>query len=251
MSTREKPPGLLSFNDLKRAVADDTIDTVIVALPDMQGRLMGKRVTGDFFVASEHHGTHFCTYLLGTDMEMRTPPGFARTTWESGYGDWLADPDWSTLRRIPWLEKTALVLADARDDKTRELIDIAPRSMLRKQIERATTMGLTPMMASELEFYLLRGSYEELADGGYHAPVAFGAYNEDYNLFQATKAEPLYRQFRNQLSAAGVPIECSKGEAAPGQHELNIRYGHALESADRHALFKHGVKEIASRTATP
>jgi glutamine synthetase len=244
MTTRDKPAPF-TFNDLRRAVADGSVDTVIVAIPDMQGRLMGKRVTGDFFVESAHHGTHFCTYLLGTDMEMRTPAGYARTTWESGYGDWLADPDWSTLRRIPWLEKTALVLADAREDKSRELIDIAPRSMLRKQIERAAAMGLIPMMASELEFYLLRGTYDELADGGYHAPTPFGSYNEDYHLLQATKAEPLYRQFRNQLSAAGVPIEFSKGEAAPGQHELNIHYGHALESADRHALFKHGVKEIA------
>jgi glutamine synthetase len=117
--------------------------------------------------------------------------------------------------------------------------------MLRRQIERAAAMDVIPMMASELEFYLLRGTYQELADGGFHDPRPFGSYNEDYHLLQGTKAEPLYRQLRNQLTEAGVPIEFSKGEAAPGQHEINIRYGTALESADRHALFKHGVKEIA------
>jgi glutamine synthetase len=178
-------------------------------------------------------------------MEMRTPEGYARTNWETGYGDWLADPDWATLRRIPWLEKTALVLADVRDEPTREMIPIAPRAVLRQQIDRAAAMGFVPLMASELEFYLLRGTFDDIAAGGFHDPAPFGSYNEDYHLLQGTKTEPLYRQFRNQLTAAGVPIEFSKGEAAPGQHELNIHYDRALESADRHVLLKQGVKEIA------
>jgi glutamine synthetase len=239
------PPGMMSRDELEHGITAGDIDTVIVAVTDMQGRLMGKRVTGDFFLEHAHHGTHFCTYLLGTDMEMRTPEGFALTNWESGYGDWLADPDWSTLRRIPWLEKTALVLGDVRDESSGEFIPVAPRSMLRRQVDRAREMGFSPLMASELEFYLLDGTYSEIARGGFHRLTPSGEYNEDYHLLQGTKAEPLYRQFRNLLSAAGVPIEFSKGEAAAGQHELNIHYSHALESADRHALFKHGIKEIA------
>jgi glutamine synthetase len=237
--------GRLTRGELDDAIGAGAIDTVIVAFPDMQGRLVGKRVTGDFFIDHAHHGTHFCTYLLGTDMEMGTPPGFRLMNWESGYGDWLAVPDWQTLRAIPWLEKTALVLADVRDEATGEPIAIAPRAMLRRQVERAHALGFTPLMASELEFYLLRDSYEGAAAKRFHELEPFGWYNEDYHLLQATKAEPLYRDFRTLMGEAAIPIEFSKGEASPGQHELNIRYAPALEAADRHALFKQGIKEIA------
>jgi glutamine synthetase len=241
-----RAPGIISVDDLKRAIDDGSVDTVISAICDMQGRLVGKRVTGQFFV--EHcldHGTHFCTYLLGTDMEMNTPDGFALMNWESGYGDYLARPDWNTLRLIPWLDNTALVLADTVDDATRDLIPIAPRSILRQQIERAEALGLRPMAATELEFYLLSDTYEQAQKKGFAGLERFGWYNEDYHLLQATKAEPLYRKFRNLMTDAGVPIEFSKGEAAPGQHEVNIHYADALDSADRAVLFKHGAKEIA------
>jgi glutamine synthetase len=231
--------------DLETKIRAGEIDTIISAIPDLQGRLMGKRMTGDFFLDGGSHGSHFCTYLLGTDMEMKTPAGYALMNWETGYGDWLADPDWSTLRVVPWLEKTALVLADVKDETTGRGIPVAPRGILRAQVERARAMGFEPMMASELEFYLLRDSYEGAAKKQFHDLEPFGWYNEDYNLLQATKAEPLYRQFRTQMCAAGVPVEFSKGEAAPGQHEVNIRYGPALESADRHVIFKHGLKEMA------
>ncbi|HYH81610.1 MAG TPA: glutamine synthetase family protein [Longimicrobium sp.] len=237
--------GRISLDELERAIRGGEIDTVVNAVTDMQGRLMGKRITGEFFLENGRHGTHFCTYLMATDMEMATPPGYALANWESGYGDWLADPDWSTLRAIPWLEKTALVMSDAKDEATGALIPVAPRSILRRQVERAAEMGYTPKMASELEFYVLKETYEEAAEKGFQGLTPFGWYNEDYHLLQATKAEPLYRRFRNEMTAAGVPIEFSKGEAAPGQHEVNIRYGDALEGADRHALFKHGVKEMA------
>ncbi|MBA2758271.1 MAG: glutamine synthetase, partial [Chloroflexia bacterium] len=212
----------------------------------MQGRLVGKRVTAQFFL--DHcleHGTHFCTYLLATDMEMNTPAGYTNVDWESGYGDYLARPDWNTLRVIPWLERTALVLCDAVDEATGTVIEIAPRSILRQQVERAAGMGFVPKMATELEFYLLKESYEEAHAKGYADLTPFGPFNEDYQLFQGTKAEPLYRRFRNLMTEAGIPIEFSKGEAAPGQHEVNIHYDDALESADRAALFKHGAKEIA------
>ncbi len=237
--------GRISVDDLKDLVERDEIDTVVSAVCDMQGRLVGKRVTASFFV--EHllaHGTHFCTYLLGTDMEMETPAGYALMDWESGYGDYLARPDWSTLRVIPWLEKTALVLADAVDEGNGELVPVAPRTILARQVERAAVLGLRPMMASELEFYLLRDSYEGAHAKGFQGLERFGWYNEDYHL-QASKAEPLYRRFRNQMTEASVPVEFSKGEAAPGQHEVNIRYADAVESADRAVLFKHGAKEIA------
>jgi glutamine synthetase len=238
-------PQRVGTKELEALIRDGSVDTVINAIVDQQGRLMGKRVTGDFFLEHAWEGTHFCTYLLGTDMEMRTPSGYQLMNWETGYGDWLADPDWTTLRTIPWLQRTALVLADVRDEATGELIPIAPRSILRQQVERAGTKGYLPMMASELEFYLLRDTYEEAAVKHFHELQPYGWYNEDYHLLQATKAEPLYRQFRNNMVAAGIPVEFSKGEAAPGQHEVNIHYDEALESADRHALFKHGLKEMA------
>ena len=238
--------GKISVEDLIALVAADEVDTVVTAVCDMQGRLIGKRVTARFFVDHcRHHGTHLCTYLLGTDMEMNTPDGYALMNWGSGYGDYLNRPDWNTLRVIPWLEKTALVLGDLVDESSGELVPVAPRSILRRQIERAERMGLRPMMASELEFYLLRDTYEEAAEKGWDGLRPWGWYNEDYQLLQATKAEPIYRQLRNQMTRAGVPIEFSKGEAAPGQHEVNIHYDDALESADRAALYKHGAKEIA------
>lgn len=242
----ERARGIITVDELKERVASGAIDTVINAFCDMQGRLMGKRVTGDFFV--EHcleHGTHFCVYLLGTDMEMETPDGYRLMNWESGYGDWQARPDWKTLRVIPWHEKTALVLADVVDDEANEPVHIAPRTVLHRQLERAAAKGLTVKAASELEFYLLTDTYAQAHTKRYQDLTRYGWYNEDYHLLQATKAEPLYRQFRNLLSAAGIPIEFSKGEAAPGQHELNIHYADALESADRHTLLKHGIKEIA------
>jgi glutamine synthetase len=240
-----QPAGRITLAQLQESIRSGSIDTVISAITDMQGRLMGKRMTGEFFRDHAQHGTHFCTYLLGTDMEMSTPAGYRLMNWETGYGDFLADPDWNTLRVIPWLEKTALVLADVRDEASNELVAIAPRSVLRRQVERAHALGFTPLMAGELEFYLLRDSYEGAAAKRFHDLERFGWYNEDYNLLQATKAEPLYRQFRNLLTAADIPIEFSKGEAAAGQHEVNVRYAPALEAADRHALFKHGLKEIA------
>ena len=240
------PVGKISIDELAALVAAGEIDTVVTAICDMQGRLVGKRVTGQFFVDHcREHGTHLCTYLLGTDMEMNTPKGFSSMTWESGYGDYLNRPDWSTLRVIPWLEKTALVLGDVVDEAAGELVSVAPRTILRHQIERAETLGLRPRMASELEFYLLRDTYEEAAAMGWVGLRPWGWYNEDYRLLQATKAEPIYRQFRNLMTQAGVPIEFSKGEAAPGQHEVNIHYDDALESADRAAIYKHGTKEIA------
>jgi len=238
--------GIITVEELRALVASSEVDTVIVAVCDMQGRLVGKRVTGEHFVAHcLEHGTHLCTYLLATDMELTTPGGFASTSWEAGYGDYRARPDWTTARRVPWLERTALVLGDWVDEESGEEVAIAPRTILRRQIERAAALGFRPKMASELEFYLFRDTYEGAHAKGYVGLERSGWYSEDYSLFQATKAEPLYRAIRNLMTEAGVPVEFSKGEAAPGQHEVNIRYTDALGAADRHALLKHGAKEIA------
>jgi glutamine synthetase len=240
--------GVISLEHLVLSVRSGEIDTVITAICDMQGRLVGKRVTGSHFI--EHcldHGTHFCTYLLGTEMDLTTPEGFRDLTWDSGYGDYLAIPDWSTLRVIPWLERTALVLCDAAVDEAGGHVPFAPRAILRRQVERLADMGFSARMATELEFYVLKESYEEAHIKGYANLTPKGWFNEDYQLLQATRNEPLYRRFRNEMSEAGVPIEFSKGEAAAGQHEVNIHYDEPVESADRAALFKHGAKEIADQ----
>jgi glutamine synthetase len=234
------------LQELQAMVRDGRIDTLIVAITDMQGRLMGKRVQAQAFLNGViDHGAHFCTYLLGTDMEMNTPEGFALMNWETGYGDWIAEPVWDTLRVLPWLEKTALVLSDTFTDEGHHEIPVSPRTILKRQVARALDHGLTIKAGSEFEYYVLKESWEESAKLGWGIPQRFGYYNEDYHLLQATKAEPLHRLLRNQMTEARVPIEFSKGEAAPGQHEVNIRYDHVLESADRSVIFKHGAKEIA------
>jgi glutamine synthetase len=233
------------LEELRQMVRDGSVDTVIVALTDMQGRLMGKRVQAEAFLNGVvDHGIHFCTYLLGTDMEMNTPDGFKLMNWETGYGDWIGRQDWATTRVLPWLEGSAIVLCDAVDDAGVE-IPISPRTMLKRQVERAAGLGYTVKAGTEFEFYVTSDTYEDMAAKGYNDIERVGYYNEDYHLLQATKLEPLYRQIRNDMTAARIPIEFSKGEAAPSQHEVNIRYDEVVESADRSVLFKHGAKEIA------
>lgn len=237
---------MLTQHELEAAIERGDIDTVVVAACDMQGRLIGKRVSGWFFLEhAREHGAHFCTYLLGTDMELATPGGYELMTWESGYGDYLIRPDWNTARRIPWLDGTALLLGDVVDEATDEEIPISPRSLLRQQVERCRSLGFEPNMASELEFYLFDESYRSAKAKDYRDLTLCGDFNEDYQLLQGSKYEPFYRMLRNQLTAAGVPIEFSKGEAAVAQHELNIHYGPALEAADRTVLLKHSIKEMA------
>ncbi len=226
-------------------IADGSIDTLIVALTDMQGRLMGKRVQGQAFLnGAIDHGAHFCTYLLGTDMEMNTPDGFELMNWETGYGDWIADPLWDTLRVVPWLEKTAIVLSDTVDHHGAE-IPVSPRTILKRQVEKATGLDFTVMAGSEFEYYLLTDTYEQAFRKGFVDLERFGHYNEDYHLLQATKGEPIHGKLRNLMTAADIPVEFSKGEAAPGQHEVNIHYSDVLQMADQSVLFKHGAKEIA------
>lgn len=238
-------PGNLSFDALREAVEAGEIDTVVAAIVDMQGRLMGKRFHARHFVESAFEESHCCNYLLATDLEMNTVAGYLSTGWRAGYGDYMMKPDLATLRRIPWLEKTALVLCDVLDHHGDHEIAHSPRAMLKKQIARLEAMGLKPMMATELEFFLFDQSYDHLRDHGFRDLKPVSGYNEDYAIFQTTKEEDVMRAIRNGLYGAGLPVENSKGEAEAGQEEINIRYSDALDTADNHVIVKNGCKEIA------
>ena len=230
---------------LKEKVASGQIDTVITALPDMQGRLMGKRFHAQFFIDSAWEETHCCNYLLATDLEMVTVDGYSSTGWAAGYGDYVMRPDLATLRVLPWLEGTAMVLCDLEDHHTHAEVPHSPRAILKQQIRRLEAMGLKSMVATELEFFVFRESFEELRDKSYRGMTTISPYNEDYHIFQTTKEEGLMRQIRNGLQGAGVKVENTKGEADAGQAEVNVCYSDALEMADNHCLVKNAVKEIA------
>ena len=237
-------PGNLSFTDLKKAVSAGTIDTVIVAMVDMQGRLVGKRFQAEFFVDGAHEETHGCNYLLADDIDMEPVPGYAAASWEQGYGDFVMKPDMTTLRRLPWLEGTALVLADVLDHHHHD-VPHSPRAMLKAQVARLKKQKMRAYCASELEFYLFDESYEALHAKRYHEPKTAGYYIEDYHILQTTKEEGVMRAIRKGLQGAGIPVENSKGEWGPGQEEINVRYADALDMADNHVILKNGTKEIA------
>lgn len=236
--------GVLTREELGRAVAAGTIDTVLVAMIDMQGRLMGKRFQAEFFLKSQAFETHGCNYLLATDLEMETVPGYKASSWAAGYGDLTLRPDFSTLRRLPWLDGTALVLCDVEDHHHHPLPH-SPRHMLRSQIARLEGLGYRAMMAAELEFFLFRQSFEDLHAAGYRGMTTLGPYNEDYHIFQTTKEEDIMRALRRGLTGAGIEVEGTKGEASAGQEEINLHYAEALIAADRHAITKTATKEIA------
>jgi glutamine synthetase len=176
---------------------------------------------------------------------MATPEGYASTSWESGYGDYVMKPDLATLRLVPWLEGTAMVLCDVLDHHTHEEIPHSPRAILKKQVKRLEAMGYTPMMATELEFFLFEKSFDEIRKGGFRDLAPISGYNEDYHILQTTTEEHVMRPIRNHLWDAGLPVENSKGEAETGQEELNIKYAHAMDTAEYHTIAKHAVKEIA------
>ena len=237
--------GMLTLDSLKQEIAGGRIDTVVAAMVDLQGRLLGKRFHAEFFADGGYEETHGCTYLLGVDIEMEPVPGYKATSWEKGYGDFVLKPDLATLRRIPWLPGTALVICDVLDHHTHEEVPHSPRAMLKKQLKRLEVMRLKAYMASELEFFLFDDSYEVANQKGYRNLKTSGYYIEDYHILQTTKEEVVMRAIRNGLHAAGIPVENSKGEWGPGQEEINVQYADALEMADRHAIIKNGCKEIA------
>jgi len=237
---------VLTLKELEQAVSDGSIDTIVVAFTDMQGRLMGKRVQGKFFVEGgiADHGIEGCNYLLALEMEGDPVPGYEMASWERGYGDFTANPDLASLRRIPWLEATALVLGDVEwADGTP--VTASPRQVLKRQVERAKALGYTPMFGSELEFFLLKETYEEAHAKHYRDLTPSVPYILDYHILAATYDEPFIRQIRNGMEGAGIPVETSKGEAWPGQHEINFRYADALTMADNHVVYKNGAKELA------
>ncbi|MGI9412707.1 MAG: glutamine synthetase family protein, partial [Hyphomicrobiales bacterium] len=237
--------GMLSLDQLREDVAAGSVDTVLACQIDMQGRLMGKRFQAEFFCDSAWEETHSCNYLQATDMEMYTVPGYKATSWEAGYGDYTMKPDLDTLRRVPWLEGTALVLCDLLDHATHADVPHSPRAVLKKQVARLEAMNSRAFMASELEFFLFGDSYAEAHDKGYRGLRPISPYNEDYHIFQTTKEEDVMRAIRNGIHGAGIPVENSKGEADAGQEELNVQYADALTMADRHTIMKNGIKEIA------
>ncbi|MBT6458960.1 MAG: glutamine synthetase [Planctomycetaceae bacterium] len=238
-------PEKLTFDSLKKQVKDGTVDTVLACLVDMQGRLMGKRFVGHHFVESAWEETHCCNYLLATDLEMATPDGYASTSWQSGYGDYVMKPDLETLRPIPWLEGTVMVLCDVLDHHHHKPVPHSPRAILKEQIERLSALGFDAMMATELEFFLFADSFDKIRENGFRDLKPISGYNEDYHIFQTTKEEHVMRPIRNHLYAAGIPIENTKGEAEAGQEELNIKYAAPLDCADHHTISKHAIKEIA------
>ena len=237
--------GNLTFKDLELAVNDGSIDTVLVCMVDMQGRLMGKRFHAKHFISEGHKETHCCDYLLATDLEMGTPDGYEATSWEDGYGDYTMKPDLTTLRRTPWLDGTAMVICDVLDHHTHEEVTHSPRAILKKQIKRLQEMGFDPIMATELEFFLFDKSFKEIQENGFRELRPISSYNEDYHILQTTKEEHIMRPLRNYLWDAGIPVENSKGEAETGQEELNIKYDKALNTAEHHTIAKHAVKEIS------
>jgi len=237
--------GMLTLEELEREIAEGTIDTVVAAFTDMQGRLMGKRIQGEYFLEEVNtHGIEGCNYLLALDMEMDPVPGYEMANWEKGYGDFGIAPDLATLRRIPWLDATALVLCDVVRHDGAALAE-SPRQILIAQYDRAHALGYTPMMSSELEFYLYKESYAESWQKGYRDLTPTIPYILDYHILATTMDEQYLGPVRRGMHAAGIPVEFSKGEAWYGQHEVNMRYADAVTSADRHAIYKNGVKEIA------
>ncbi|HKH49323.1 MAG TPA: glutamine synthetase family protein [Thermoanaerobaculia bacterium] len=237
--------GMLTSKELGNLVERGEIETVLAVFPDMYGRLMGKRIMGSYFLEEvAESGMHACDYLLACDMEMEAIPGYQYTSWETGYGDFHCVPDLATLRRAAWLPKTALVLCDLLDHHEKP-VEVSPRRMLQRQIERAREAGFTALGGTEIELYVFDDSFAEARAKNYHGLRPMGGYNEDYHIFQGTKEEDLVGAIRRGLDQSGIPIEFSKGEAGLGQQEINLRYSEVLTQADRNVLYKHAAKEIA------
>jgi len=237
--------GMLSLDELRKEAEAGTIDTVVTAFTDMQGRLFGKRIQIEYFLDEVvEEGVEGCNYLLALDMEMDPVPGYEMANWEDGYGDFGIVPDMATLRRIPWLDRTALVICDVANHDGSDVV-ASPRQVLIAQYERAAKMGYTPLCASELEFYLYKESYAEAHEKDYRDLTPTIPYILDYHILATTMDEAYLGPIRRGMHEAGIPVEFSKGEAWYGQHEVNFRYADAVTSADRHTIYKNGVKEIA------
>ena len=237
----------MTLDELKKAVADGTVDTVLLAIADMEGRLQGKRLTASHFLDQvAHHGAEGCNYLLAVDVDMNTVEGYEMASWGTGYGDFEMKPDFDTIRPVPWHEGTVLVMGDLQWADGRPVV-ASPRQILRGQLERLAERGLIANSGTELEFIVFRTPYEEAWRRGYRDLEPANLYNVDYSLLGTARIEPLVRRIRNEMAAAGLFVESSKGECNLGQHEINFRYADALRTADEHAIYKNGAKEIAAQ----
>ena len=247
MSLHSTPvEGMLQLQSLRELAERGEIETVVVGFTDHYGRLLGKRFDAGMFVNDiVEDGAHACDYLLTTDMEMEPVPGYRFANWELGYGDVHLVPDFRTLRVASWLDRSAFVLCDLKSEKTHDYVSVAPRSILRRQLDQAAELGYAAFAASELEHYVFRKSYREAQEQHYRDLIPGGWYLEDYHILQGTRTEDFHGAVRRHLKRSGVPVENSKGEWGPGQHEVNVRYAEALEMADRHVIFKQCMKEIA------
>ncbi|MFD5510123.1 glutamine synthetase family protein [Streptomyces sp. NPDC059761] len=240
-----KPP--LAPEELRALVASGEIDTVVLAFPDMQGRLQGKRFAAQFFLDEVlAHGTEGCNYLLAVDTDMNTVDGYEMSSWDRGYGDFAMHPDLATLRRIPWNPGSAFLLADLAWNDGSPVV-AAPRQILRRQLERLAGLGYTAMVGTELEFMVFQDTYEQAWNAGYRGLTPANQYNIDYSVLGTGRIEPLLRRIRNEMQAAGLIVESAKGECNLGQHEIAFRYDEALTTCDQHAVYKTGAKEIASQ----
>jgi glutamine synthetase len=237
----------VTVEELEKAVADGTVDTVLLAIADMEGRLQGKRLTATHFLNDTlEHGAEGCNYLLAVDVDMETVGGYAMASWDTGYGDFQMKPDLDTLRPVPWHPGTVMLMADLQWEDGREVV-ASPRQILRRQLARLEERGFSANAGTELEFMVFLDTYEEAWKSGFRDLEPANLYNIDYSLLGSARVEPLIRRIRNEMAAAGLTVENSKGECNLGQHEINFRYADALTTADDHAIYKNGAKEIASQ----
>ncbi|HSZ12802.1 MAG TPA: glutamine synthetase family protein [Solirubrobacteraceae bacterium] len=237
----------MTLEELSEAVAQGSVDTVLLAMTDMQGRLQGKRLTATHFLAEvAEHGAESCNYLLAVDVEMRTVDGYAMSSWEGGYGDMVLKPDLATLRPVPWQEGTVVCLADVAWPDGSDVV-ASPRQILRRQLARLAERGWSANAGTELEFLVFQDTYEQAWHKGYRELSPANLYNVDYSLLGTARVEPLIRRIRNSMVAAGMVVEDSKGECNFGQHEINFHYADALRTADEHSIYKNGAKEIAAQ----
>ena len=237
----------LALDQLAQMVETGDVDTVIVAITDMQGRLQGKRCSARYFMEEmAPHGSEACNYLLAVDVDMRTVDGYAMSSWERGYGDFVMRPDFGTMRLLPWQPGTALVLCDLEWEDG-NAVEASPRQVLKRQMMRLAERGLVPMVGTELEFIVFRDSFEQARDKGYRDLIPANQYNVDYSVLGTSRVEPLLRRIRNDMAGAGLYVESAKGECNLGQHEIAFRFADALTTCDNHSIYKTGAKEIAAQ----
>ncbi|MGB6452892.1 MAG: glutamine synthetase family protein [Streptosporangiaceae bacterium] len=240
-------PGMLSLDELRKLTAAGEVDTVILALTDMQGRLQGKRLSAEFFLAEVvEHFSEGCNYLLAVDTDMNTVDGYQMSSWERGYGDFVMQPDLATLRRIPWHPATALVIADLTWLDGTPVV-ASPRQILGQQTARLAERGLVALAGTELEFIVYSDSYEQAWAKNYRELSPANDYNVDYSILGTSRIEPLLRRLRNGMAGAGMYVESAKGECNLGQHEIAFRYAEAVTTCDNHSIYKTGAKEIAAQ----